>query len=103
MFLPDQLRALDMSTVPLEQVPAVLAQLAALQAQLCARLLLPSLPARDEADDDEMLSPDEAAVALKQSRRWLRGNVHRLPFVKRISPRRFVCSRRGIERWLARR
>jgi hypothetical protein len=53
--------------------------------------------------DDEMLTPIQAAELLKQTPRWLSRNRHRLPFVKSLSPRRFVCSRNGIMKWLGTR
>jgi hypothetical protein len=46
-------------------------------------------------------TPDEAAVKLRRSKRWLYRNSKKLPFIRRISPRSFVCSEAGIQKWLA--
>jgi hypothetical protein len=79
--------------------------LAALQVALATRLVAApetSEPAAS-AGEDEMLTPEDAAIMLKQTRRWLSRNSKRLPFVKRISERSFVCSKQGILKWLASR
>ena len=103
-MLPEVLN-IDPATLPADQIPAVLAACAALQAALVSRLLV--TPAAVEssagASEDEMLTPDEAAAVLKTTRRWLSRNSHRLPFVKRISERSFLCSKQGIAKWLASR
>jgi hypothetical protein len=96
-MLPD-----DVNEVPIAQIPALLAQLASLQMTLAARLMVP-VPPPPKAEADVMLAPDEAAALLKQSRRWLARNCQRLPFVKRVSERRFICSKNGLEKWLAAR
>ena len=92
----------DPRTVPPEQIPAVMSTFAAWLAQLSARVLQdPTAATRLASVDDEVLTPEQACALLKQDRRWLSRNAHRLPFVRRISPRRFVCSRAGIVKWLA--
>jgi hypothetical protein len=50
-----------------------------------------------------MLTTEEAAALLRRSPRWLYRNAKRLPFVRRLSPRSMVHSRKGIERYLASR
>jgi len=103
-LLPLPLRDFDPDAIDTAAIPAALVALAALQTRLAARLaMLPAPAAPSAAADDEMLSPEQAAELLKQPRRWLSRNARRLPFVKRISARRFVCSRSGILKWLATR
>jgi hypothetical protein len=54
-------------------------------------------------DEGAMLTPDEAAVILRRSSRWIYRNAEKLPFVKRISGKSLLCSKRGIYSWLASR
>jgi hypothetical protein len=94
------------SGLPAAALLMLLLRVAAVQSTLTAQLATAPLGATQAApaqEDDQMLSPDEAAELLKQPRRWLARNAQRLPFVRRISPRRFVCSRNGIIKWLATR
>jgi predicted DNA-binding transcriptional regulator AlpA len=54
-------------------------------------------------EDDRLLTAKEAAEMLRRSVRWLYRKKHTLPFVRKISPRTFVCSQKGIKQWLERR
>jgi hypothetical protein len=94
----------DADTIPVDQIPAVLAQLAAFQTTLAARLMVPALPQAKAENDkpDRMLTVDEAAVLLRRSRQWIYRHSH-LPFVKRISRKSLLCSETGVKRWLATR
>ena len=56
-----------------------------------------------ETADDQMLTVDEAAEMLRRKRRWIYSHADNLPFVRRLSPRSLLCSRKGVERWLAAR
>lgn len=53
--------------------------------------------------DDKMLTVEEAAIRLRQSRRWLYRHASHLPFVRRLSPRSLLVSEAGLARWLDRR
>lgn len=53
--------------------------------------------------DDEMLTEAEAAKLIRRSSRWIWKNKHRLPFVRHISSRSMLCSKNGIEKWLAKK
>jgi hypothetical protein len=57
----------------------------------------------ETADADQMLTVDEAAELLRRKRRWIYRHAATLPFVRRLTPRSLLCSRRGVERWLAAR
>jgi hypothetical protein len=89
--------------LPLETIAGLLAKNAAAGNALSAALLLAksSKPPMEIDSDDEMLEPDEAAVLLHRKRRWIFRNAHRLPFVRRISPKSLLCSKKGLNRWLA--
>jgi hypothetical protein len=83
------------------QVCVVLTQLAGLQASLAARLL--NRQEDDASVPDRMLSLEQAAEVLQQTPEWIRRHAKRLPFVRRISRKRFLCSETGLNRWLANR
>ena len=90
--------------LPRATVSALLLRAAIVQSALTAQLITEVADAPPvDATEDEMLTPLEAAVMLKQTRRWLSRNRHRLPFVRPLSQRRFVCSKQGILKWLTRR
>jgi len=81
-----------------EDLPALLAALAAYLAQASAKLLaqpqaIPALP-----DSAENLSVAEASRRLGVSVDWLYRNHKRLPFTRRIG-RRLLFSARGLDRW----
>jgi predicted DNA-binding transcriptional regulator AlpA len=59
--------------------------------------------ATGQAEDDRMLTAKEAAELLRRSPRWLYRNRKKLPFVRPLSTRSFLCSERGIRQWLNRR
>jgi hypothetical protein len=49
---------------------------------------------------DDMISIEEAAAALHVRRQWLVRRARRYPFIRRLSRKKFVCSRIGLIRWL---
>jgi hypothetical protein len=87
--------------LPTATLGALQAQCAAAQGAIAAALLHSKpVPQNIAEAADEMLTPDEAGVLLRKSRRWIYRHTS-LPFVKRISRKSLLCSRAGIERWLA--
>jgi hypothetical protein len=62
-----------------------------------------SAQSTSDTADDQMLTVDEAASILRCERRWIYRHANTLPFVRRLSPRSLLCSRKGVERWLATR
>ncbi|MGA8643870.1 hypothetical protein [Candidatus Binatus sp.] len=87
-------------TVTADKIPIALAQLAAVQTTLTARLL--NAPAeRHESEDVNWLSVDQAAAKLGRSPRWFYRNAKRLPFVKRLSRKVLLVSEQGMVRWIA--
>jgi hypothetical protein len=87
-------------SVPADKIPIALAQLAAVQTTLTARLL--SAPVEhQESEDVNWLSVDQAAAKLGRSPRWFYRNAKRLPFVKRLSRKVLLVSEQGMIRWIA--
>jgi hypothetical protein len=61
------------------ELPAVLAQLAALQTAVAARLAAVPAPAPPPVDGDGLLDVHQAAELLGRSESWLRKRGHQLP------------------------
>lgn len=96
--------------IPLEQIPALVAELAseqaalsAIQGVLTARLLVP--PSERTSDDggDRLLTAEEVARMLGVTKRWVQRRARRLPFSRRISVRSVRYSEAGLKRWMAHR
>jgi predicted DNA-binding transcriptional regulator AlpA len=86
------------ASIPRSRIPAVVTA-------LMMRLAEPEEPAQPMQSDtsDLMLTTEEAAALLRRSPRWIYRNARKLPFVRRLSARSMVHSRKGIERYLASR
>ncbi|MGH7933612.1 MAG: helix-turn-helix domain-containing protein [Candidatus Binataceae bacterium] len=54
-------------------------------------------------DLDDIATVEEVAAALHVPRRWIIRKARRLPFVIRLSRKKYVCSRTALRRWLASR
>ncbi len=94
------------ATVKADDVPALLARLASLQAVLLARLLVssketgsPKLP----AEPDRLLTAEEAAPLLGTTVRWLYRHSGQLPFARRLSRKALRFSEAGLRRYMATR
>ena len=94
------LEAVD--ALPDDQLPAVLAYLAAVQARLAARLAARGPVEAPRASPDELLDAAQAAILIGVTKDWLYRRKT-LPFRIEVSPKQTRYSRRGIERWLAAR
>lgn len=93
---------LDIGAIAISDIPAVLAQLAAYQAQLAARLMkTPVLEATPETD--RMLKAEEVAEQLRRSVKWVARHRASLPFAKKLASRSWVYSEAGLKKWLAAR
>ena len=93
------------ASVPLEELPRMLAHLAALQAALAARLAIPGgrcPPPRQEGAGDRLVPIREAAARAGMSVDWFYRHAGSLPFSRRIG-RKWLFSERGLMRWLAAR
>ena len=88
---------LDISTIPREKIPALIAALA-------ARLLEPA-PEPEAVDDhdDRLLTAVEASAVLRRSTKWISRHRRNLPFARKLSERSWVYSEQGLRRWLARK
>ncbi len=85
-----------------DQIPAAIAQLAAAQSSLAARLMMaPARPAGRQDEETKWLSVEEAAAKVGRSPRWFYRNAKRLPFLKRLSRKVLLVSEAGMMRWLA--
>jgi hypothetical protein len=87
---PEQLDA-----VPLDALPALLVQLAALLGRVGARLY--QRPARPP---DSLLDAEEAATRLRTTPDWL-SRQKSLPFRVELSPGQVRYSAHGLEDWIA--
>jgi hypothetical protein len=88
---------IDPASIPPSEIPAILAQLGALQVQLVAPLLMAtptvSEPAAGGAEaEDQMLAVAEAAQRLRRSPKWVYRRIKSLPFARRLDNRSWVFS-----------
>ena len=92
-----------LAALPLEQIPSILARVAAIQSVLTARLLaIPTGSATSEpksATTDQLLTAEDAAVILRVTPRWLYRHANRLPFTRRLSRKCLRFSEAGLRRW----
>jgi predicted DNA-binding transcriptional regulator AlpA len=94
------------AAVPRDEAVALLAQMAAVQASLLARIVVATMAPDVELHGDtrnDMLSAAEAAKRTGMSVRWLYVHAKDLPFARRVSARAVRFSARGLEKWLAAR
>ena len=97
VLLADPARVSD---VPVEALPALVLQLAALQAAVAARLVA---DLRRDDGPDRLLTVRQAAPVLGMSEDWLYRHAHRLPFACRTGRRSVRFSERGLKRYVATR
>lgn len=98
------------SEVPIDRIPALVAELAseqtalsALQGALTTRLLASQAKAVSPDVGDRLLTADEVAVTLGVTRRWVQRRARRLPFARRISEHAIRYSESGLRRWMSNR
>ncbi len=88
-----------------EALHALLMQCTSAQNLIVARLLAlpPAVNGAHPDDDhrDEWLTPKEAAALLRRDLRWIYRRKKLLPWIRQVSPRSLLCSKRGLDRWLA--
>jgi NADH dehydrogenase FAD-containing subunit len=100
MILPDP------TLVPQERIAPMLAQLAALQTALAARLIAGHLSGHEQSavtqqDQEDLLTPGEAAALLTVSVDWMYRHAAGLPFTRRLSRKALRFSRAGLLKWRA--
>lgn len=88
--------------VPTERIPALLAQLAAAQSVLAARLLGNgnATPPSQPTEAGKLLDADAAAERMQMSKNWLYKNAAKLPFAVRVGSRSLRFSETGLEKWM---
>ena len=89
----------DPTDVPHEQIPPLMAQLAAVQTALAARLVT-AADAAEPAARDRLLTAEEAAGKLNTTADWLYRNKKKLPFFVLVGQGQVRFSEQGIERWI---
>jgi predicted DNA-binding transcriptional regulator AlpA len=94
VLLPEP-EAID--ALPEDELPGLIAQLAALQARAAARLVT-----RRAQPPDHLLDLDDAAARLATTPDWLSRQKH-LPFRIEVSPGQVRWSERGLDEWIAAR
>jgi predicted DNA-binding transcriptional regulator AlpA len=95
---------IDPASVPLEQIPAMIAALAGFELALAARLLEAgpaSGPEPRSENEDQMLTVRECADRLRKSTKWVYRRTRTLPFAICLGPRSWVFSQKGLAKWLA--
>jgi predicted DNA-binding transcriptional regulator AlpA len=98
MSAPHTLDLDGLATLPTEQIPAVLVQIAAAQTVLAARLLA-APPADAPTAGDRLLTAAEAAEVCGVTADWLYRHADTLPYTVRVG-RSLRFSRAGIDRWI---
>jgi hypothetical protein len=83
-------------------IAKLLAEVGAAQSILVGQLLA-APDATPQAEADEWLTVTEACSLLRCQPRWIWRNKRKLGFTRQTSPRSLLCSKRGIENWLAAR
>jgi hypothetical protein len=90
--------------VPTEAIPPLLAQLAAAQSALAARLLCSRTIEADQQslqEKDSLLTAEQAAILLNVTPRWLYRHAKRLPFARKLSRKVLRFSEIGLRKWQA--
>jgi predicted DNA-binding transcriptional regulator AlpA len=101
--MSSDLQNIDPATIPIGEIPAMLAMLAALQTALAARLMtVPAQPEPAPDADDQLLTAIEAAAILRRSVKWVYRRASRLPFARKLDARSWAFSKKGLEKWIAR-
>ena len=86
----------------IEEAAVMLAQVAAIQASLAARVAAAVQPnAGRRPEDDRLISVEDAATRLGVTPRWLYRHAGRLPFSRRLSRKALRFSELGLKRWQA--
>jgi predicted DNA-binding transcriptional regulator AlpA len=95
----------NVNSIEPDELPSLLAQVAALLGTLSAQLLTIQRGIRREprSDEDSLLTVTEAAQRLNTSPDWLYRHASKLPFTVRLTAKQLRFSSQGIEKYLQRR
>jgi len=86
-------------TLPVAELPDLIAELARGQALAIARLVTPV----QVAPADSLISVEEGALLLGMSPKYIYEHSTELPFVRKVGSRSIRCSTAGIQQFLRRR
>ena len=100
----DKFNLPDPAVVPQEFILPMLAQLAALQSALAARLMLVQEESHKRAqmptlDEGQLLTAKQAAAVLNVSEDWMYRHASGLPLARRLSRKALRFSKAGLLRW----
>jgi hypothetical protein len=95
MLLQTETKMPDPKQIPVERIPSLLTQLAALQTALAVRLM-PNAEETFDASSDKLLKVGEAAQRLRTTPDWLYRHSPHLPFTRRLG-RSIRFSEKGLE------
>jgi excisionase family DNA binding protein len=84
-------------SLPVNQLPDLIGQLAKAQALAFSRLLSPA----PVPQSDELITVDEATAPLGMSKEYIYRNAKTLPFVRKVG-RSVRCSKSGIQAYIRR-
>jgi hypothetical protein len=93
------------TALPLEMVPAAIAQLGALQTVFATRLMddVSDCAEHSPQADEWNLSIEDMERMTGQKRRWLFAHADELPFIKRITKKKVRGDAALLKRWMAER
>ncbi len=95
----------DIKDIPTEQIPAILAELAAIQTALAARLLNVQVQGNGKLEsppqDDRLLTAEQASEILGVKPRWLYRHAVNLPFARKLSRKTLRFSENGVRKYQA--
>ena len=93
------------ASVPVAEIPALLIQIASVQAILLSRLVVSpnGSKVRQPPDDDRLLTAEEVAPIMNVTLRWLYRKAGSLPFTRRINRKTLRFSEQGLRRYMASR
>jgi hypothetical protein len=95
----------DPAIIPPDRIAPMLAQLAALQTALAARLISSpgngNHPEAAAGEPEELITAEQAAALLTVSVDWMYRHAPGLPFTKRLSRKALRFSKAGLLKWRA--
>jgi hypothetical protein len=88
--------------IPKEEIPRLLAKISALLCVLSGNMVTPPADSPKPKDDDELLTPEEAAQMLGTTVKWLYAHKRQLPHIS-LSHKQLRFSRKSLQRYIVAR
>ena len=88
------------SELPSEEIPAVLSSLGGLVVMLSSRFPK-EIHIKDESQVDTFISVEDAAKIANLTPSWIKKNHKSLPFVRRLSRKKWLVDKARFFKWLA--